>query len=962
MKHLTSTNFLLVLFLSLSLQNLSAQVIGNPPGWNWLRQIGGSGGDQINDIVSNAQGDVFVVGTFNGTMQLGASSLQSTGLNEGFVARFNAAGVLQWVQKLAADQPEGEVFGQNIALDGSGNPVVSGAFKNCQLITNDPYGGGAAQNLFAAKLAANGQFLWTEVLTQPGSSIENSVKLVADNSGNIYCRSTFRTFKLSASGTIIWELFDDFFNATIQWKNDTLYLAGSFFNTLSIGIQFIQVNEAAIALVKINPVTGFPSLPEVVAESPVGTYTLSVNTLHVVATDEIYVGGQYTVDLTSGSCDASDASFAQNSFLMRTSPNGCAWIQSQTDTPSELNRILSVTTDHTGAVWVAGERFGPISWGGSSLSGTGNFLSKLDPTTGAVSMLLDNPGGRILTTHPSGFLAAGLSAKGAWWSRLNGNGAETQRLEWDSDSGSGRVCALEVDDSGIYLTANVSGKIDLGGTSTFLPVGSLLISKRNHDGSQELWRQVIPGVSTEFVYPKKAVLDKVHGKLICLGYFFADFSFNGQTYPYLLPDNGFGNDVIVKLDAATGAVEWVRTFNGSKHTESIAVDQEGNILLSGTFSFDMTLGATTLVEKGNDDFFLAKLDPSGNVLWAQRGGGDDIEYLAMVGVDAQNNIYLTSESHSLDIDFNDADLLQTAEGDGNILLAKFSPAGNLIWAKIHGRVDDSNDEAGCFPGGFAVDPAGNTYLSGFSSRTANIGATSLASPYSLNQFYAKFNPNGNALWANVVKTRRFGLNFGELDVDAAGNLYVGAQFRDTIFFGNTKIVAVGSAIVRNAYYARFNGATGALDWATFISGSAEVNVNPAAMAVYNANSILVGGTVTDIAAFGSIVANSYSANNGYLGLLGQDIMVSTFQPKPGSLALTVFPNPASSFVQWKAPEALPDAMQGALLNAGGQVVWQGKFSENTATGRIELEGLPAGLYYLHLLSGGKQTLQQVVVE
>ena len=529
-----------------------------------------------------------------------------------------------------------------------------------------------------------------------------------------------------------------------------------------------------------------------------------------------------------------------------------------------------------------------------------------------------------------------------------------------NDAGSGLVSSMELDDSGMYLTGTVMGLFQLGANFYQAPERSMLIAKLDHAGSQVLWYHLIPNGFATHSGGATAYLDKANGKYYCLGGFKQDMTFDNQLFFYKDEGNGSANHFLVQVDVS-GEAAWLKTFSEPTSVYSVAADRAGNILMSGAFEGQMSIGAANLSAKGVD-FFLAKFNPAGQVLWAQRGGGSDFELGARVATDAQNNIYLTCEAHSLNIDFNGAFTLQSAVGDGNILLAKYHPDGQVLWAKLYGKVVNTFDETACYPGGFAVDDAGNIYMSGHSGPSASIGAFPLSSPYLLNQYVAKFNSSGTPIWAKVIQTKKYSFNFGELDFDGQGNLYCAGQYRDEILFGNSPVSFVGSSTARNAYYARFNSGTGVLDWATFLSGSQDAVVNPTSMAVFKENSLLVGGIISGAVPFGNNNINTGAATKGYFGVLGPDIMVSAQQRHGGGLELAVFPNPANNFVQWKSSETLPDGMQVAVLNSVGQSVWSGNFSNFESAGRIELGDLPAGVYYLDLMSGQTRTLKKLVVE
>lgn len=962
MKRETTTTCLLALLFALATPQITAQTIGNPPAWNWVQTIGGSAGDVASDILSNAQGDIYLTGTFNGHLQIGNTDLQSSGLNDAFIAKYNAAGDLQWVQTLKGDSPDTEVFGQNIALDHNGNILVSGYFQNGRLVAGTTnFNGPGAANLFVTQLSPGGNFVWTNVLTQVTNDSEFSVQLLTDPQGNIFCKSNRSTYRLSNLGMVAWNRPDNgFFNANLAWSGGKLYLAGVFSTSVVLGNQSLQASARGIFICELNPLTGSPGNARLVAGSTSPEYHLEIQALLVKSADEVYIGGNFANDLLAGNCSANPGTAHPNAFVLRLGSGGCDWLLTESAADSRGSRVHALAEGNDGAIWAAGSWSGQLTLGTATLTGSsGTFLAKMEPAAGSVATLLNAHGAKSMQADSQGFLTAGSVNYAASWSRLDTDGAAIQQHTFANDGGYGIVGAVETDDTGIYLSATVSGKYKLGAGVYTAPVSSMLIAKLDHSGTQVLWQHLIANGTVTHSVGQTGYLDKSQGKFYCLGEFADDIVFNGQTYPY--QDFGNNNTLLVQVDV-DGSPGWLNTYAEPKTIYSVAGDASGNVLLGGTFSDILNWGTAVLNAKGALDFFLAKLNPAGELLWAQRGGGNDMELGVLVATDAQSNIYLSCESHSLNLDFNGTSALNTATGDGNILLTKYNAQGQVQWAKIFGAVSTAFDEPNCFPGALEVDAAGNIYLAGRSGQTAKIGAFSLNSPYYLNQFVAKFNPNGTPVWASLIATKRYSSNFGELDFDAAGNLYCSGQYRDLIQFENIPVNFSGSSAARSAYYARFNSGTGALDWATFIAGSPDAFIYPTSMTVVQENSLLLGGYVIDRANFGNQPVNTYSGTNGYLSLLGQDIMVATQQRENGTFQLEIYPNPASNFLHWQTPNALPEGLRATLVNSTGQQVGEGHFPGYSATGRLELQGLAPGLYYLKLTSGTTQTLRKVVVE
>jgi hypothetical protein len=71
---------------------------------------------------------------------------------------------------------------------------------------------------------------------------------------------------------------------------------------------------------------------------------------------------------------------------------------------------------------------------------------------------------------------------------------------------------------------------------------------------------------------------------------------------------------------------------------AVSVDKSGNILLAGAFRGSITLGGTTLTSAGEEDAFIAKLSPTGQVMWAQKFGDARNQSATAIGADADGNV------------------------------------------------------------------------------------------------------------------------------------------------------------------------------------------------------------------------------------------------------------------------------------------------------------------------------------
>jgi hypothetical protein len=78
-----------------------------------------------NAVAVDGSGDVLVTGQFTGSVDFGTGRLTTAGGNDVFVARYSAAGAPLWARRFGGLITD---VGSGVAVDGSGNVLVTGYF------------------------------------------------------------------------------------------------------------------------------------------------------------------------------------------------------------------------------------------------------------------------------------------------------------------------------------------------------------------------------------------------------------------------------------------------------------------------------------------------------------------------------------------------------------------------------------------------------------------------------------------------------------------------------------------------------------------------------------------------------------------------------------------------------------------------------------------------------------------
>lgn len=341
-----------------------------------------------------------------------------------------------------------------------------------------------------------------------------------------------------------------------------------------------------------------------------------------------------------------------------------------------------------------------------------------------------------------------------------------------------------------YLTGSCSGSVDLGKGPSGTSPHDVYVVKLGRSG-EYLWSKrtgdetVQRGTAMAFTQaPDPLSLVDEQGYVLVTG------SFQGEIDFGCGPLTADGSDVfVVKLAAATGACGWSKSFGGAGDQQgtAIAADATGNVVVAGSFSGLAHIGGATVSGDGQSDLFVVKLDTAGELVWS-KGIGD-------VAMNPSDQVV-----KGIAIDGHD-DVLLTGEIGGTVdfggdlldvgddvagFVAKLDPAGVHLWSKKFGGAPSAGGH------GIAVDGADNVLVTGYFAGSVDFGNGALvAAPGGETDMLAvKLSAAGDPIWS-----RRFGDGAAQLGrsiaVDGRGNLFLTGDTEGNIDFGGGALTAAG---------------------------------------------------------------------------------------------------------------------------------------------------------------------------
>ncbi len=417
-----------------------------------------------------------------------------------------------------------------------------------------------------------------------------------------------------------------------------------------------------------------------------------------------------------------------------------------------------------------------------------------------------------------------------------------------------RANATAIDSAGnTYLTGSLRGSADFSagqGTGTLKNSGGrdLYLAKYSPTGAL-IWARALAGAASNAVAQGSALAIDPLGNLLLTGSYTGTVTFGPGSAT--LTSTSKATDPFVAKFNANGDTLWARGFAETSYDvaagRAITTDVSGNVFVTGAFAETLTVGSTSLIAGGQSDAFVAKLDASGNVLWAtatQGGSYPAATTASGMAVDASGRVAVCG-TYSSTVTFFPvgAGFVLTSAGNTDAYLWVLNASGQTTGAQSYGGAD--HDEANAL----GVDASGNFVLTGTFTGTATFGGTSLNASGANDIDVWKVAPSGQTLWAeSFAGTAAASVGRGVV-VSASGTILVTGDFAGTVDFdpgpssytltsaGGTDVFVTALDASGNFVAARSLGGTGT-DYGFGI-------------ALNTAGTVAIAGTYTGPAAFGT---------------------------------------------------------------------------------------------------------------
>ncbi len=243
---------------------------------------------------------------------------------------------------------------------------------------------------------------------------------------------------------------------------------------------------------------------------------------------------------------------------------------------------------------------------------------------------------------------------------------------------------------------------------------------------------------------------------------------------------------------------WTQNENPGYYTEAprLAVSDQDELFLVGSFEETFTLGTTTLQAKGPYNIYTASLDSKGSWKWVNMAASSSEAFATNIALNSLNQLFVTGRFRE-NLTFGQTQLTAGSYDSNQIFVAAMSQGGVWQWAlQSSGPGQQSSF-------GLAIDSSGNPYIAGMLEKTSMFAGLTAKVILDRSLFVAKVNASQKQWeWVSVGGGTPFGqtpvsrLSTGDLvtsiAIPSSGDLYLAGTINEPMW-GKLKATPVTKA-------------------------------------------------------------------------------------------------------------------------------------------------------------------------
>lgn len=348
---------------------------------------------------------------------------------------------------------------------------------------------------------------------------------------------------------------------------------------------------------------------------------------------------------------------------------------------------------------------------------------------------------------------------------------DDNQMLWSTFLGSSEndgVSDLFIAEGGIYVSGFTEDP-NLGTPGTFAPdfpdnlESCAFISKFDHEG-ELIWLsylfgpEAFPGISEIETSPDGSRI-----------YIYANAPEGAiPVTPGAHQDSfgGLSDGGLLCFSAADGDLLWATYFGGEQMelAGEISVGPDGSVYISGQTTSDSQIatdGSHQEERAGQEDWYIAKFTPQGEVVWGTYFGGEQFESIPSLSF-SDGALFLTGSTESTSgLTFGNPFEPEMDPGSFSSCMAKFEPEGGaLIWATYIGAEDQT-----CAPASRHTPIGGGLF-----AFAGNIFGSSTCLSYTTGDAFQSFYPGGDfSIWYGILQENT--LSVSDSDAPQSARLF-----------------------------------------------------------------------------------------------------------------------------------------------------------------------------------------------
>lgn len=494
-------------------------------------------------------------------------------------------------------------------------------------------------------------------------------------------------------------------------------------------------------------------------------------------------------------------------------------------------------------------------------------------------------------------------------------------IEWQNTIGGSledHLFSIQQSNDGGYILGGFSNSNISGDkTENCLGESDYWIVKLDSLGNIQ-WQNTIGGDNSDALFSLQQTIDG--------GYILGGYSNSNISSDKTEDSNGDYDYWIVKVNS-TGNIQWQNTIGGSGNDRlySISETTDGGYILGG-FSYSDISGDKTENSNGVNDYWVIRIDGSGNIQWQNTIGGNFDDWLLYIK-ETSDEGYLLGGYSSSNIS---GDKSENSKGGWDYWIVKIDSVGNIQWQKtIGGSSDDLLfliDK--CINGGYIFGGYSNSNISG--DKTEN-------SKGSYDYWIVKTDNFGNILWQRTIggsgKDELYAI---QQTID--GGFILGGLSNSNISGDKTENNKGG-----DDYWIVKTDSIGNIEWQKTIGGSNNEKLYSVVKQTINGGYIVGGYTSSNIS--GDKTENSNGLNDYWIVKLSA---LTSIEETVSIADLAIFPNPSNTEINISFILTDEEEIKIELYNSLGQIVKrisEEKFSPGKNQIIISTENLSKGIYH-----------------